>query len=748
MRFRSKLALLSLLLSLTPPLLAEESGVALMPAKRLMDLPEPAQSTPIFLYADQIEGVKDKQIEAAGHVEMRRLGQRVWADYLLYLQETQELHAKGSVRVQQDNNVLQGPEAHFNLEQGSGDIPKPVFFLGENSSHGRADSLHITNRQNYTLKQASYTTCAIDKEDWLLQAGSLNIDQNTQIGEANDVTVRWKDIPLLYTPWLDFPINDQRKSGFLSPVFGATTKGGSELTIPYYWNLSPNMDATLAPRIMVKRGLLLKNEFRYLQPGYAGEAHLDVMPNDRITGLLRSRLALRHQQQLTTGLTGSLNYHHVSDDAYFRDLSDTANTASQINMLREGMLSYTPGSWWDAQIRVQRFQTLQDPAAPVAVPYYRTPQLNLNARQPIEHGMLRFSGEFVDFSHPSAINGRRLVLYPTFSYPLSTLPGLHVTPKIGWHATSYALGINNNAQLPANATRTLPILSLDSRMEFERDAELLGQGFIQTLEPRAYFVYIPYRNQNSLPLFDTAQSGFNFTQIFSENRFVGSDRIGDANQVTAALASRLIDPVNGEERAQLIMGQRFSYITPQVNLNIPAATTSKSDMLLGLSVHPERAWSVDALAQYNPSLTQTELFNLSARYQPEPGKVLNMGYRYMRSTLNLPGNAINHLNLSAQWPLMGRWNSVFRTNYSLQEKRLVESLFGLEYNQDCWTVRLVAQRFAIATQQASTGFFLQLELNGLLKVGPDPLLALKQGIPGYTKMNQPPADKPQPNLFD
>jgi LPS-assembly protein len=747
MRFRSRLVLFSLLLSLAPPLPAEELAPILKPTRRLLELPESAQPTPIFMYADQVEGVKDKQIEATGHVEMRRLGQRVWADYLLYLQETQELHARGSVRVQQDNNLLQGPEAHFNLEQGSGNMPHPEFFLGENNSHGRADSLHIANRQSYTLKNASYTTCPADKEDWLLKAGSLNIDQGTQIGEAEDVTIRWKGLPLLYTPWLDFPINDQRKSGFLSPVFGATTQGGSELTVPFYWNLAPNMDATLAPRVMVRRGVLLKNELRYLKPGYGGEVNLDVMPNDRVTGLLRSRFALRHQQQLSAGLSGGLNYNHVSDDAYFRDLSDTANTASQINMLREGVLSYHTGGWWDAQLRVQRYQTLQDPAAPVVVPYYRTPQINLNAQQPVDQGTLKFAGEFVDFSHPSAVNGRRLVLYPSFSYPLTTLPGLHVTPKIGWHSTTYSLGVNNNAQLPNNVTRNLPIVSLDGKLDFERETQLFGHDFVQTLEPRAYFVYIPYRDQNALPVFDTAQSHFNFAQIFSENRFVGSDRIGDANQVTAALTSRLIDPENGEERLQLMLGQRFSNTAPQVNLAAQTAN-SRSDILLGASARPNRIWSVDALAQYNPSMVQNQLLNLSARYQPESGKTLNLGYRFLRSTLNLPGSAINHVNLSAQWPLFGRWNSVFRTNYSLQEKRLVESLFGLEYNQDCWTVRLVAQRYAIATQQASTGFFLQLELNGLLKVGPDPLLALKQGIPGYTKMNQLPTDKPLPNLFD
>jgi LPS-assembly protein len=748
MRFRSKPVVFLLLLSFTPPVLADEHAFVLKPTRSLLDLPEPTQATPLFMYADQIKGVKDSQFEATGHVEMRRLGQRVWADYLLYLQQSQELHATGSVRFDQNRNTLLGPELHLNLKTGTGDMPHPRYNLGETNAHGQAESLHIASRENYTLSNATYTTCSTDNEDWMLKAGTLNINQGTQIGEARDVTISWLGVPFLYSPWMDFPLNSQRKSGFLGPVFGATTKGGSELTVPYYWNIAPNMDATLAPRVMQKRGVLLNNEFRYLQPSYTGEVRLNVLPSDMLTKTSRTYFGLKHQQTLPANLLGAINYNYVSDDSYFRDLSDSINSASQINLLREGVLAYNDGGWWNAQMRVQRFQTLQDPAALVVVPYHRTPQISLNALHPIATGTFKFNSEFVDFSHPTAVNGQRVVLYPSISYPLISSPGVFVTPKLGFHSTTYSMGANNAAQLPANQTRSLPIISLDSGLFFDQETSLWSPNYIQTLEPRAYFVHIPYRDQSRLPVFDTAQAGFNFDQIFSENRFIGSDRVGDANQVTTALTSRLLDRESGEERMRFILGQRFSSISPKVNLTIPTGTTNKSDILLGFSARASRTWSMDSLLQYNPSLARNELFNASARYQPEPGKVLNFGYRFMRNTLNIPNNFIDHINVSAQWPLYGRWGSVVRTNFSLHENRLVEGLAGLEYNQDCWTIRMVAQRFAVSTAQASTGFFLQLELNGLVKVGPDPLQTLRQSIPGYTKTNQPPNSASLPNLYD
>ncbi|OGS95204.1 MAG: hypothetical protein A3K04_09320 [Gallionellales bacterium RBG_16_56_9] len=285
----------------------------------------------------------------------------------------------------------------------------------------------------------------------------------------------------------------------------------------------------------------------------------------------------------------------------------------------------------------------------------------------------------------------------------------------------------------------MPIFSLDSGIVLERDWNMAGQDFVQTLEPRAFYVYIPYRDQNRLPNFDSGQADFSMAQMFTENRFFGYDRIGDANQVTVALTSRLIEPASGAERLRFAAAQRFSLQAHKVNIAAPTATTNKSDIMLAAFGQVTPAWSLDSAFQYNPNDMHSEKYNLSLRYRPEAGKVLNMGYRFTR-------NNLRQVDLSTQWPLSGRWHAVARWNYSLQDRSILEALTGLEYNESCWTLRLVAQRFATATEEASTGFFVQLELNDLVRVGADPLSVLRQSVPGYTKLNQPSGDAPVQGL--
>jgi LPS-assembly protein len=317
-------------------------------------------------------------------------------------------------------------------------------------------------------------------------------------------------------------------------------------------------------------------------------------------------------------------------------------------------------------------------------------------------------------------------------------PGYYLTPKLGVHHTEYRMGLNNNRSLP-DASRTVPIFSTDSGMVFERDDSFLGSDYVQTLEPRLYYVYIPYRDQSQLPNFDSAQAPFNFGQIFTENRFFGSDRVGDANMATLALTSRVIDNEGGTERLRVMLGERFSFTAPRVYLGAPTGNSSRSDVLLAIGGKLTKAWSLDSLVQYNPVQSRTELYNVMARYKPEAGKLLNLGYRFTRNTLRTA-------DVSGQWPLFLRWHGVGRLNYSFKEKRSLEALAGLEYNQSCWTMRFVAQSFTTATRERSTGIFVQLELNDLVRIGSDPLDALRNSVFGYTKLNSLPAEQPEQGL--
>ncbi len=783
MRFRLKPVVFTLLCVFVHPALAEE-------ARALQkDKTGTTQDAPVFLEADNLTGDKKDQVEATGNAILTKSGQKVRADRLSYNQETSDTEGLGSVVIEQNGNTISGPYAKLNMDTHAGFMEQPVFFLKETGGRGSGDIAHIQDQQHFTLQDnVTYTTCRADEQDWLVRMNSLEIDRDQQVGTARQAWVEFMDVPILYSPWMDFPLGNQRRSGFLSPTFGGTNTSGSELILPYYWNIAPNYDATFAPRILAKRGLQLNNEFRYLGSSYAGEVHADVLPNDSLTGTNRTRFSLLHNESFGGGLTGGINYSHVSDDAYYRDLADVINITSQANLMQDGELNYNAG-WWHSTARLQRYQTLQDPLAPVAIPYARLPQLLLNGTRSYDGANFGFAGEFVSFSHPTAVNGQRLVMAPSVSYPLINTPAYYLTPKFTLNSTQYVMGNNNATNLP-DSSRTLPLFSLDSGAAFERNMSLLGKNYLNTLEPRAYYVYVPYKQQDQLPIFDSAQPPLSFAQMFTENRFVGSDRIGDANQVTLAVISRFLGPDDGVEHLKLSVGERFSFSTPQVNLVAPTTSNNKSDILLAASGSISGAWSFSSELQYSPALSSTQHYNIAASYRPEAGKVLNLGYRFFSSTVGslisgvasptgsamvngvlypttygipyttIGGNnyavstpALRQINISGQWPLSKHWVAVGQWNYSFMDNMLLNGVAGFEYNQDCWTLRMVVHSFTaglvlnsagMAVPQNSTGILVQLELNDLIRVGSDPLQLLKQSVPGYTKAKTVPETAPVP----
>lgn len=732
MRFRFQFIVACLLGLLSLSALAGEEG---MPDPQA--LTAEVDGATVSIEAQNIVVQKDELMEASGNVDLRQGDQKISADYLQYQQQSRDLTARGSVRVEQPSGVMRGPSLKMNLDSNVGEMVQPEFQLSGSTARGSAQMMHRSGKQNYSFDQGTYTTCPAGNDDWLLKMARLEIDRNREIGVARHVVVEFKGVPFLYTPWMDFPLNNNRKSGMLAPLTGSTNKGGSELTLPFYWNIAPEYDATLAPRFISKRGVMLNNEFRYLGRQYSGEAHYDVLPDDKLSKQNRIRMSLKHAQDLGHGFGGLLQLNQVSDNDYFRDLANTVSGTAQTNLLSEAVLTYG-AEWWSAMARVQRFQTLQDPLAPVAIPYRRLPQVSLSAQKVAGSGTVTLNSEYVDFRHPTAVNGQRLVVYPTISYPILSDQAYYLTPKLGLHNTRYLMGENNLGNIP-DASRTVPIFSLDSGMVFERNFESAGVEYVQTLEPRAFYVRIPYREQNALPNFDSSQAVFNFAQMFTENRFFGSDRIGDANMLTLALSSRFFEDVGGSERLRVAVGERFSFAEPRVNLVAQNGVTNRSDILLSAGGKMSKTLDLDSLYQYNPNQSRTESFNATARYHPEKGKVLNVGYRYTRDLLR-------HLDVSGQWPLSGRWYGVGRWSYSLLDRHTLEALGGLEYNQDCWMLRLVAQRFATAENQTSTGIFLQLELNDLVRVGSDPLSALRLSVPGYTKLNESSFDKPSSGL--
>ena len=735
-KVRLKPIAFSLLCFFSHGALADEDPLKLKLERHVNPAPKQQEATPLFIEAETIEGRGEEEITAQGAVVMRRLGQAVFADRLTYRLQEDEIEVEGNVRLEQHGDLVQGPKGMINFARETGFFDTPDFFLQEKHGRGNADKLFLEGPQQYRLEQAYYTTCPVGNDDWYIKAGNLKIDEAEHVGVAKNASIIFKGVPILYTAWVDFPVGDNRKSGFLPPSFGNTGKSGFEFTLPYYWNIAPNYDATFSARGLSKRGAQLSSEFRYLNPAYFGEARVELLPDDQLRREDRYALLFSNNYNLGNGVSGLLNFQRVSDDNYFRDLSTRIAFTSQVNLPREALLTYAPQPWWNATIRAQSFQTLQDPLAPVVPPYRRLPQLTLNgAKQNIAGLDFSMSNEFVNFDHPNLVTGTRFTAYPSISLPLQT-SFAYFTPKIGGHYTHYSL--NQNTTTLPDTNRLLPISSVETGMIFERSASFFGQSYTQTVEPKLYYLNIPFRDQRQIPNVDTAFADINFAQIFTENQFSGGDRINNANQLTVGISSRLLAD-NGDERLRFNIGQRLLFVKQEVALDSTGTGTAtsttptsdpSSDILASISSRLSSQWLAEAGLQYHPSSSTGQKYGFGVRYQPEPGKVLNLGYRFVRDSLE-------QVDISSQWPLGGGWYGLGRYNYSLRDSRILEALLGFEYNSCCWTLRLVGHRFATATQAATTGVFIQLELNGLSKIGSNPLEVLRQNISGYTKTNQP-----------
>ncbi len=727
--------------------------------------PDNTDPVPLFLEADSLQGHHEKEIEAEGTVRLRRRGQAVFADWLRYDKPEDEINARGNVRLEQRGDVLEGDRLRLNLETERGSIERPKYEVQVRGTRGRgeAEQIMLEGEGKYRVRSGSYTSCEVGNNDWFVRANEFEIDKGRELGVARGASIEFLGRTIFYTPYLSFSLDDKRKSGFLTPTVGTSGNSGATVSVPYYWNIAPNYDATITPRVMSKRGLQLNNEFRYLDHRYSGNARFEILPNDRVKNDdTRYALALLHNHAWANGWVGNLNIQKVSDDTYFTDLGTQIAVTSQTLLPREGSLGRS-GSWWNDGIwtfsaLVQRWQTLQtDPLVPVTPPYNRVPQLSLSAtKQNIGYTDLDVYGSYVDFNHPTLVNGRRAVAYPSLSLPLQT-SFAYVTPKIGVHTTYYDLDQNTTAL--RDQSRTLPIFSTETGVFFERQTSWFGQRLAQTLEPKLYYVYIPTRQQNQIPNFDSALQDVSFATLYSENQFSGNDRINDANQLTFGVTSRFLHEESGLERLRIGVAQRYYFKPQEVTLpGVAPRSSSNSDLLAVVSGTVAPHWSVDAGWQYTTDLSQTQRFNLATRYQPEPGKVLNLSYRYIHGALLTPGqvplanqqqnNTLRQVDVSTQWPITGRWTGIARWNYSLIDSKTIEALVGFEYDGGCWAFRAVGHRFVTATRSEVSSVFVQLELNGLSKIGSNPLELLRRSISGYHRQDAQPArpDAPFPSF--
>ncbi len=692
---------------------------------------------PAFLSADTISGTSDSETVMKGNAEVRKAGSTLKADVIIYDAPADEVRASGNVRTSRGGLLMTGPSLRMKLSSYEGTFDQPTYYLKDINGHGKAERIDFEGSERLKMQNPNYTTCDApnaENADWYIRADTLELDGTREEGVAHDGRVYFKQVPILASPILSFPLTDKRKSGLLSPSFGVTSRGGAELLQPYYLDIAPNRDLVVNTRLVSKRGLQYGGIARYLEPTFFGDFRFERLDGDRQTNSNRYSMLAIHTYNNGKGLYGGWNINKVSDDQYFVDFSRTLAAASQRSLPRDFFLSYARPDY-TLTGRITRYQTLQDPAALITPPYDRLPQLLFNGQKlDVAGADLNVTAEVSGFSHPTLVQGQRIAMRPSISYPLLT-PAFSITPRLSLQAVSYDL----NHVDPGQNTRqssSIPIASLDAKVTLERPTRFLGRSFLQTLEPRLYYLYAPYREQNQQPLFDTAATDFNFAQIFAENRYSGLDRVGDANQLTAAAVSRLIDEGTGIERLRFAVGQRYNFT--ETRLVIPGQPTtndrSLSDFLAAVSGAVRPGLTVDGAIQVGAESRQLSRSNLGIRYRPSTSRLLNVNYRYTR-------DALDQFDISGQWPLAPKISAVGRFNYSIRENRLIESLGGIEYNGGCWVVRGVGQQFATSTGTSNTSLFVQLQLNGFGNIGSNPLDLLKRNVPGYLP-GTPAAAKP------
>ena len=715
-----------------------------------------------FARGNSMTGRPDLETVITGDAELRQGKSAIRADRIEIYNPDNTLDARGNVRLSTKGNQYRGPTLNIKLDTYEGYFSDPSYRFISNGGNGKADRIDFINEKTLIARNATYTTCertepaSWGNPAWILTGTSFKFDQEAETGEATNGVLKFKGVPILAAPSFTFPTGNKRKTGLLAPTFSVDTISGTAVSQPYYFDIAPNRDATVFATVLTKRGLDLGGEYRYLDRDYKGKLRGDYLPSDKIRGRERWAIATEHDGVLRTGipvlgnLGASLSVNRVSDHDYWRDFPRAVPTLTQRLLTNTGSLSYGSG-YFTAGLTVRKWQTLQDPDSIIAPPADLLPQITAaysRVNAPIA-GFKGFdwkiSGNFTRFSADRLLtlqpNANRGVLRAEISRPWIS-PGWYFTPKMQLHGTAYSFK-TPLADGRKFATIVVPTFSLDSGLQFERRASIFGRELTQTLEPRAFYVRTPYRDQNFLPNYDTGPNSFNFASVFTENTFAGDDRISDSNLLTLSVTSRLLNPETGGELVRTVMAQRLGFSDRRVTLPGQLPVTDRlSDLLVGTTVNWSPAWSLDALAQYNPKIRDSERSSYGVRYNPSNYRVISASFHRQR-------NISNTIDVGWQWPVNDIWGdkgkdlgpgrgqgggrlyTVGRLNYNIPDKALVDGIVGLEYDGCCWIGRVVLQRSQIGVAVATTRILFQLELIGFSRLGVNPLELLKQNIPRY-----------------
>ncbi|MFD1557196.1 LPS-assembly protein LptD [Paraburkholderia silviterrae] len=727
-----------------PPSQADDAW-ALQLAPQLDEHPITDGHAPaVFGEGNSATGTANQDLALKGAAQLRRAQSVVKADAIHYDADTDMADAYGHVELTNDGNTFIGPEAHYQLDSGTGTMTLPRWHFTVTNGSGSGMRAELLGDQRETIYDGTYTTCSCSTSPaWYLKASRLDLDSGANEGVAHDGVLFFGGVPIFASPWLSFPMNGDRRSGVLPPTFSISSTNGYDLAVPVYFNIAPNYDLTLTPRLLSKRGAMLTTAYRYLSPTYAGSFSVAFLPDDALTHTNRYSISFQHRETLGDGFAAYAIYNRVSDASVSTDLSDATAfvNGSQTLFQQEAGVTFNHGPW-SVLTRVQNWQSFTS-----APPYNREPEIDVKyTRYNVDGFDFGADVNATRFTIPIAdsTEGQRVTFDTYLAYPI-VAPGWFVTPKVQWHAASYDLS-SIGSDAPAGQPRTfnynVPTLSLDTGAVFERAVKLFGVAMTQTLEPRLYYVYTPYRNQTYAPIFDTAPEDFGLAEIYTSNRFIGGDRVSDMNRLTAGITSRFIDTASGAELARFVIAQDYYFREPQVTMpDDTPPSVGPADLILGATLHIGRDAQIEQALEYNQSSEALTQATTGFSWKPAEGRVINAAYLYARADATLDDEAMNQIMLSLQWPLTRRLSGVGLIDYDVVSHRIISGLAGFQYDADCWSVSLAFEKYTddtgTTTPSTGTRFLMQLQLNGVSRIDNGLLHQFRANVPGYSTPEPP-----------
>jgi len=667
---------------------------------------------PVSLQAWRFNAGTTGTAEAHDQVELQRADQYLSTELLIYDPESETVSMPGATAYKDSVLHIAGSSAEYSFLEESGRFTDVDYGLTGSSAKGSASEILLDSGNHSFLREIQFTTCPGGNPEWLLTANELELDFEKGMGKARKAKLEFFDIPIIYLPYMTFPIDDRRKSGFLYPFASTANDNGFEFGIPYYWNIAPNQDATIVPRYFTNRGAMVTGEYRFITRRTGGKVNFDWLPSDKKTRALRYHYRVSHNARISQRWSSAVVVERVSDDEYFQDFANSLASSSR-QYLRSKAGIYGNGHYWTFAVIADDFQVVDDAVKPYNEPYRRLPRIAFNLDRPLGLQGLRLlmDAELVYFDRDVGATGSRLDVLPRIEWNIGTDWG-YMRPSVGYRYTSYELDWHGE-EGETSPNRGTEIISFDTGMFFERDN---GNGRTQTLEPRLFYLYVPYEDQQGFPDFDSAPFTFGFSQLFHYNRFTGADRQSDANQLTFAVTTRSINQVAGRELWSLSLGQIAYFET----LKVVAAqggeqlNDSASPFIAEFVLNPTRGLSSRVNAQWDWQNSEIDVATFGITHTAASGRRMGAEYRFRRDSLD-------QFDIRYYQPINERWLVLGRLNWSIQDSDLLSAELGFEYDSCCWAIRTVAKRFLRNREgDYRDAVFVQLILKGLGNIGRRP----------------------------